>query len=488
MSEEMKQTGIPKGTPMISLPAKPLKPRRPEDVEKARVLAKRYLTVPMLEKMIIQKKENKEKKAAAKFKAPTSPEEFYERGEKYLNGALCAVHFQEKSKYYTKAAQMYAGAGEYQDAPELAKQFADLAEQTLQEGFENAYAEAVALKNKALSADDWFYAARAFERIPGYRDADAQADFCEQKLIRLQSIKAPMIATVLVLVVALIFGVVQYSKTDSFKLNAAKVTYAMGMDSLAANFLENLKDYGNTDTLLAEARYDNAKNHMKAGQYSDAASVFQSCGDYQDSVQLMEECSYYAGVQSMQAGNYKKAQKQFANANGFEDADTCMLEADQMLLENTPIGEHVKFGRCDCILLDVQDGKYLLLSAKLFGKGAGTTYHNSREAVTWENCDLRTAMNTIYLDEQFTTVEQAVIANTEIQPGVTDQAFLLSKEEYEHYLPVMGEKKANWWLRDSGEQPNTAMFVSCDGTVMEAGYPVDSTSIEGRPAFWVQFH
>lgn len=489
MNEEIKEYDIDKEIEMITIPAKPLKPRCPEHVEMARVLAKRYLTVPMLEKMINQKKESKQKRTiAAKFKAPTTPEEFYDRGEKYLNGAICAVPFQEKSKYYQRAAEMYAGAGDYQDAQELAAEYAALADQVLTEGYENAYAEAAEKKAKAATADDWFHAARAFERIPGYQDADEQAEYCEKKLNHLNSVKAPMITAVVILLVVLIFAGVQYTKTDAFKLNAAKVSYSIGLDSLATNFLKEMNHTENSDALLTEVRYDNAQNHRKAGRYSNAAKGFKTCGEYLDSVELMEECSYYAGLESMKLGEYKTAQKEFFDANGFEDADAYLLEADQKLLESTQIGDHVNFGGCECILLDNVDGKYFLLSSKLYGKDAGITFHKNRENIGWENSDLRTILNSTYMDEHFSESEQNALVSTEVQPGVNDQVFLLSKDEYERYYPVMGEKKAIWWLRDTGDHPDTAMFVSYDGEVMDAGYPVNSSAIEGRPAFWVQFN
>lgn len=488
MSEEIKTVETPAEIEMICLPAKPLKPRPKEHTAQAKLIAKRYLSVAALEKIINSKKQIKQKKAAERFKMPTTQEEFYDRGQKYVNGALCAVPFQEKASYYKRAAEMFAGAEDYQDAPELAKECDQRSETILKEGYEGAYAEAVELKNKAVTADDWFIAARAFERIPEYRDADEQADFCERKLSRLNAFKGPKIVIILLLVVGLIFGAVQYTKTNSFKLNAAKAAYSMGLDNMASTFLKALDGYEDTKNVLADIRYEHGVKHMKAGRYSSAAKAFKACGEYLDSPQLMQECSYYAGVDKLKAGNYEDAQKLLYAAAGYEDADAYLVEADRQVLENAKLGKHIQFGRRDCILLDNTDGVYFLLSSKLYGKEAQYAYNDTRTAVTWQDCSLRSIFNGIYMEDSFSQAEQAVMVETETMPGVTDRVFLLSQEEYLRYQSVMGEKKALWWLRDQGDHEDTAMFVSYDGEVMASGYSVDDHVILGRPAFKVQFH
>lgn len=489
MSDEKKIVEIPEGTPTYTLPVIPLKPKPPEHTEMARQLAKRYLTVPMLEKMIQQKKESKEKRMQAnKFKMPTTPEEHYERAEKYLDGAECAVAFREKSVYYKKAADMYAGAGDYLDAVQLAAKYAEAAEKVLKEGNERGYAQAMELQNKAVTADDWFDAARAFERIPGYLDADERAEKCEDKLHKLNSVKLPLVGGILLLIVALIFGAIQYTKTNAFHFQAAKVAYTLGMDSLASNLLDSLDGNENLEQKLTEVRYSNALDQMKTGRYSSAVKLLKSCGDYEDASELLKECSYYDGKEKLQTGEVKKAQQLLYQADGFEDADTYLLEADKALLAEAEVGKTVHFGSCECIVLDSVDGNYLLLSEKLYGKTECVTYHQERTAVNWENCSMREILNTAYMEEHFSPAEQAVLVKTETEAGVSDWVFLLSVDEYEKYVSAMGEKDALWWLRDNGDQPDCAAFVSDDGIVMESGYPVNSAAIQARPAFWVNMN
>lgn len=485
-TQEVRETQEPQ-IEMISLPAKPLKPRPKEHTALAKTIANRYLSVAVLEKMVNAKKAKQKKKEAEKFKMPTTPEEFYDRAQKYLNGAFCAVPFQEKANYYRRASEMYAGAGDHLDSAELAEKYAAIAEQVMKEGYEKAYAAAVELKSKAVSADDWFAAARAFERIPGYLDSDQLAEQCERRLQKLNSIRLPVIVAVLVLTAALIFGLVQYVKTDSFQFAAAKVAYTLGLDSVASDILKNLEEHEGGERLMAEVRYSNALDQMKNGRYSSAVKLLEACDGYEDSEELLRECCYHAGKESLQTGEDQKAHSYLSKAGGYEDADEYLLKADQRLVQAAKPGDEVPFGGGQFILLDEEEGRYLLLSRKLYGKTQGVTYNENREEVEWKDCTMREVLNSSYLTEHFNQLEQEVICPTTLEEGLSDRVFLLSKAEYQQYESVMGKKDALWWLRDRGEQPDSAMFVSDDGIIMEAGYPVDSPAIQGRPAFWVAF-
>lgn len=486
MEEEKKAPEAAKAAEpeMLSLPAKPRKPRPKEDTATATLIAKRYLSVAALEKIVKAKKAQQKKKALAqRFKAPETPEEFYERGQKYQAGARCAVPFQTRSEYYGKAAEMFAGAGDYQDAPELAGRCAALAESSLTEGCQQTYAEAVGLKESASTSDDWFKAARVFERIPGYQDADRLAEECERRYQKLRSAKRPLIALALALVFALALGSAHLVQTDAFRYQAAKIAYAMGLDAPATVMLNSIESSADTDELLRQIYYDRAVNNMNRGNYASAAEELARCGEYEDSAALLQTCNYELGVDELALGDAKEAVDYLRQAAGYEDADQLRLEVESTLLAETEVGEKVPFGTAEYILLDRQDDRCLLLSAKLSGE---TSFAAQPGAVTWATSDLRAFWNgQEYLDSKFTAGEQARILSTDLGNGVSDRLFLLSQEEYLRYQPVMGEKKALWWLRDNGSAVDTIQFVSYDGAVMDAGYPADTASIQGRAALWV---
>lgn len=180
------------------------------------------------------------------------------------------------------------------------------------------------------------------------------------------------------------------------------------------------------------------------------------------------------------------------------------------------------------IVLDVQDGKALLLSR--YGLDA-IQYHARYTAVTWEECSLREWLNGEFLAAAFSAEEQAAIPETEIDNSAAqgcprwdtdggnntkDRVFLLSCAEAKRYLGVMCWEDADgsewseaadviptaaavahgartsdgtpattgcWWLRSPGSQQSAAAHVYGNG--MHNDTLVDSFGWIVRPAMWV---
>lgn len=158
--------------------------------------------------------------------------------------------------------------------------------------------------------------------------------------------------------------------------------------------------------------------------------------------------------------------------------------------ENVKIGDTVKFGSyeqdndltngteaIEWIILDVQDGKAMLLSK--YGLDC-QVYHKAKSDVTWENCMLRAWLNSAFFDGAFSDVEKNQIlftdAKTEIKSdtasipewSINDLVFIPSLQETNRYLDSTTIKcepteyaiaqgawiaKGNiytiWWLRSS---------------------------------------
>ena len=198
------------------------------------------------------------------------------------------------------------------------------------------------------------------------------------------------------------------------------------------------------------------------------------------------------------------------------------------------------------IVLDVQDGKALLLSR--YGLDC-VPYNTERVDITWENCSLRAWLNSEFLNKAFSTEEQASILTTEVDNSDTqnldwtqimegwsekttggnntkDKIFLLSYAEANRYLgashddryntrasvaptafairngafisegyelldgtKVEGDKTSDgkpagwWWLRSPGNYQRKAELVGCSGWL-------DSETVSNefgavRPAFWL---
>ncbi len=208
------------------------------------------------------------------------------------------------------------------------------------------------------------------------------------------------------------------------------------------------------------------------------------------------------------------------------------------------VGEIVKFGRyeqdnnldngpegIEWIVLDVQDGKALLLSK--YGLDA-KRYNTEYTDITWENCTLRSWLNVDFMNTAFTENEQSAILLTEVDNSdaqgfdwttivgfsenpdggnnTQDKIFLLSYAEANRYLGVTlknynnmksrvnptvyaikngalayktaeGDAAGWWWLRSPGSEQYNAAFVNNDGSLAHSDVNFVYDCV--RPAFWL---
>ena len=183
------------------------------------------------------------------------------------------------------------------------------------------------------------------------------------------------------------------------------------------------------------------------------------------------------------------------------------------------------------MILDVEDGKALLLSK--YGLDS-MLFHDTREDVTWETCDLRKWLNKTFFQKAFSEEEQKVILTTTVEnsttkgdfsgiydqedrPDTEDKIFLLSYTEVNYYFGVtksngrtqarmsptayaaaQGAEKTNWfktsekeavgwwWLRSSGSRKIYAEYVEIGGGLYYhyVNYPHGCV----RPAFWIDLN
>ena len=152
------------------------------------------------------------------------------------------------------------------------------------------------------------------------------------------------------------------------------------------------------------------------------------------------------------------------------------------------------------IVLDVQDGKALLLSKYCID----SRVFNSRERdISWKLCILRTWLNSDFYKSAFTSGEKQIILNTELpEDGVTDRIFILSADEVMKYLPdpdyayvayptkyamergvvINIDNSCGWWVRTPGLVDTRALvFGSGQGEYV----PVNKDCYGVRPAMWV---
>lgn len=207
---------------------------------------------------------------------------------------------------------------------------------------------------------------------------------------------------------------------------------------------------------------------------------------------------------------------------------------------DTQVGDYITFGSyeqdndlsngkepIEWLVLDKQDGRILVISKYALD---AKPYNDEYVDVTWETCTLRSWLNDEFINEAFTSGEQAKIQSSIVtaeentsydnDPGneTQDKVFLLSVGEAEDYFYLDSERvceltmyaeanidmedhKSNcwWWLRSSGEFQNCATFVRVNGSINYNGNEVydydyvnnydDRVDIAGaavRPAMWIE--
>ena len=188
---------------------------------------------------------------------------------------------------------------------------------------------------------------------------------------------------------------------------------------------------------------------------------------------------------------------------------------------------------------DTENRRVFLLSEYVLDAQA---YHSSNASITWENCSLRTWLNSTFLNNAFSASEKAMILTTHLKNpknlitdisggnDTDDKIFLLGLSdvygEYEYYCNghwyfndnadrvayatkytvvnrsfayayldggstqctssnyEMSRCSAIWWLRSPGYNTNNAADVLRDGSV----HSLYVTYVLGvRPALWVQY-
>ena len=201
--------------------------------------------------------------------------------------------------------------------------------------------------------------------------------------------------------------------------------------------------------------------------------------------------------------------------------------------EEIKVGDIIPFGAHDWRVLEIQDGKALLLSDRVIGRRA---YSGSNAEVTWETCSLRRYLNGEFYDS-FSAEEKARIAETRLTNDdnpwygtsggneTSDRIFLLSLEEVVKYFGDSGDLKSRkgwywengpvlkdgqgyfindqynsariaraandeasgWWLRSPGVDSFDAVTVFYSGYVYVSGHYDGIHRSNGgvRPALWL---
>lgn len=383
-------------------------------------------------------------KKKKKKKAPPvlTPEQRRELAEKQVIGAGMALDFRDQAHFYNRAAELLEGIPDDPDCAAQAAEYRAKAEEISKDGWEAAYEAAVAAKEAAVTAEEFSQAESAFQKLPGYRDADALAAECAHHYRHLARKGHPALVVFCLLLALLL---------------AAGVAYQTNW-----------------------GKYQFAQLCMTTSHYGKAMDTFADLKGYEDSADKETDARYQLAMQHMEKGKYQKAAFHLRKLGNYQDSQTQLVTAETQLLQGAQVGDTVPFGTCDWVVLDAQsDGALLTLEKPL---KEPQCFQEKQSDVSWTDSSLCRWLNDSWMTETFSAEEQAMLRDSDAKSKV----FLLSNKEWAAYGSQIKPVKCNWWLRTPGTQKDCAMFVDPYGTIMEAGYPVNAV-MKVRPTVWVSY-
>lgn len=180
----------------------------------------------------------------------------------------------------------------------------------------------------------------------------------------------------------------------------------------------------------------------------------------------------------------------------YADSREKIVQMEQKAIAEAKYGTTVLLGEKQWLVLDRQDGKALL---SLYMADNKHPFHDKKEAVTWENCSLRSYLNHDFFTNTFSAEEQRIITDTYVKNGknpefgtdggndTTDKLFLMNETEYEKYRKKLKDKSKTMRLRTPGKDATSTTYVSALKETVTYGFPVNENGACIRPSMWVQY-
>ncbi len=200
------------------------------------------------------------------------------------------------------------------------------------------------------------------------------------------------------------------------------------------------------------------------------------------------------------------------------------------------IGSTISFGNYQWNVLDIKENKVLLITEQIIEQ---RDYHDKKEAITWEQSEIRHYLNNSFID-RFNSTDTERILTTENKNAdnpwykssggnnTNDRVFLLSLDEVVRFYfgdssRLLDNPKPNqrywfdrkdennikrialfmdshwwWWTRTPGKNNKVAVYVHGDGNIGIQGNGISKTSFNSlhhitksnkgglRPSVWVK--
>ena len=229
-------------------------------------------------------------------------------------------------------------------------------------------------------------------------------------------------------------------------------------------------------------------------KYDEAIEAFSILAGYGDSEKKIEDC--YIG---------KIGEEKYNQIKNITVGDTYSFghfSSDNSKSKQEPI---------EWIVLSKNGLSLMLITKKaitthavnpLFGQGESLTFYSS---CSWESCELRKWLNSVFLSSSFSSQEQEMLivtTNSSDEPNLSfgdqkislktcnntnDKVYILSASEAYEYFKTQNDRIANdsWWVRTMFDSDGSTyvFFVDESGAINQASRMDQEIGI--RPVIWI---
>ena len=403
-----------------------------------------------------------------------------ERTERIYSQALSYLNSQNTENEYREAARLFNSIRGYKDADELAAKCSESAEIARKDDILATAKDKMANDVVSLCSA----AIQLFGSIPGWRDADEQKQICIEKmdaLIARDNAERKRQAEMK------LAEAERIAKERERSIRTVIITFVVGIVAII------LFCWVGSSSAKHNA-YNNAMALLEIGMFDEAYAKFSELGNYKDSAEQAENARILQNKRSL---------------------TTCYVGKSVTLGEYEQ-DDYASTGKeaIEWVVLDIKYGKALVTSKYALDN---KPFNDSCEDVTWETSTLRKWLNNDFLNSAFTDEEKKWIATTTVSadsnpnpyyisnPGkaTQDKIFLLSINEVNKYFedtsatlcqPTkyaygggydVSSIHCSWRLRTPGYSQSYTAVVKATGAIDNYGIVVDGTNTYIRPAMWI---
>lgn len=374
------------------------------------------------------------KKRNIKKKENISPEERIYRNATGLMDAMdCVYRFERKVYSLRSAAKKFEKIPGYKDADALREKCIADAESAKIEGSKEVFEKALAKKEKAVTKSDYVDAIEDFKRAKKFEhqpdECNKNIEDCKKKIAKIETISVYKRRIITVAVIVIL--IVGFMQTPLYPLVKGLYWQSKGEYYIALDY------------------------------YAKSNYVLNGSGQ-------AKECYYDIAEGQAKEGKLKAALKNYKNAKNKFDARQKAADIEVKLISQASVGDKVIYGKKNWIVLSLDNNKALLLEKNAVKFKA----FDESGKKDWRKSSLRKWLNDTRLKNIFTKEERARMSEQDFLNSNLDKPqeriSVLDIFRYKEYKDIIPQTDKAYWLKDNEAGfGNLARYVSTDGVISE---------------------